>query len=509
MKNLNLFRSVFIAFCLLPVLVKAQDSLSLFQNYKNQYNSERTFKQNIFYNPANRSDYSSSSFSELSIHQNESKDKIFRPTHGSGNKNFGVGTSSFQKLNQTKTIWGRASYENLTIKNQRWNENLDFDRVAPYIGADSVGGDIDLERYQFMGGYHQKFNKVDLGIQVGYKAQLGSRSRDPRLKSTTSDLTIDAGVNYNFYKEFDAGLFVQGEKYTQNTSVRFASLLGQPLVYQMNGFGNYNYFFSGGAKLNSMIFEELSYKVGGQIRHKKGQDFYLFAQIGQSDLLKSYRGTSNRYFDIADLKTDGFEIEGAKFFTLNDHRLGIKANYVANQTTGVEYGYTNNTSVMTLLYKRKSYKKDAFVTSFSFFYELTKDNFSLAVTPYYRFQEVKELRINPTSGQKFEYNTYGVGVDYKYKLADNQVISLQGFYDFQSVATAKNALEMTASASINDWITNDFNYLASDVQTVGGSIRYDVKLQKMPTLFAQASYSQAQIQHKNNTYTSFTLGITF
>ncbi|WP_333660926.1 DUF6850 family outer membrane beta-barrel protein [Chishuiella changwenlii] len=510
LKTLKIFQIILISFCALSI-VKAQDSLSLFQNFKNQYDTERVFKQQIYYNPANMLDYSFSSFSQLNVSSFSQKDKVYRQQKGSGEKGFGVYTNSFQKLNNQKVLWGSASYENLKVNHVKWNENLDFDRVAPYITSDSVGGNIDIERYQFLGGYAQKNDRFSLGAEVGYKAQLGSRSRDPRLENTTSELKAKIGLGYNFYKNISVDAFVEGEKYQQNSTTRFVSQLGQPAVYQMTGLGIYNNLFSGGgtSSFNS-VNEEYSYKVGGKITNKGGKDFYLLVQYGKANMKRSFKGTANRFYYSADLNNDLLEIEGAKFFQLNDdHRIGIKANYTSRKTEGVEYGYSNNTGLLQQIYKRLSYKRDEEMTTFSLFYSLNKEKFRLSFIPYYSFQEITERRVYPNSGQKFQYNNIGASIDYVQQIAKNQTISFQPFFDYKSVSSAKNALSRPNEASINTWILNDFNYLASDITTIGVNLRYDIKLEKLPAIFVNGNLIQSKIQSKNNNYSSLSVGITF
>ncbi|MGV0937286.1 DUF6850 family outer membrane beta-barrel protein [Empedobacter falsenii] len=508
MKILNSFRFLLIIL-FTSNYVSAQDSLSLFQNLKNQYDSERDFKVNIFYNPANMLDYSSSSFSELYVDYYNQKDKIYRQQNGSEKQGFGVITNSYQKLNKNKVLWGSASYQNLKTKRIKYNENLDFDRVAPYISSDSVGGDLEIEKYQFSGGYAQKFNQVTLGAQASYNAQLGARARDPRINNTTSELNLKIGLKYAFYRNFDVSLYAEGERYLQNSKVRFASKIGQSLVYQMTGFGFYNSLFSGGTTSLTTVHEEYGYKFGGGINHKEGKDFYILAYIGQSNMLKSYRGTSNRFYDLSDLNKDYFEVEGAKFFQIADHRLGVKLNYLSNQTTGKEYGYTNNTQLLEQIYKRLSYKRDETITSFSLLYSLNKDKFSLSALPYFRMQEIKEQRINPYSGQKIEYSIIGLIVDYKHKIANNQALTFRPFLDIKSVTSSKNALATIDLSFLNNWINQDYNYLASDIQTIGASLRYDIKVEKIPALFVETGFSNSRIQSKNNNFSTVMVGITF
>ena len=200
MKTLNIFRFLLILLGACN-FVSAQDSLSLYQNLKSQYDSERDFKQYIFYNPANMLDYSSFSSSELFIDYFNQKDKVYRQQNGSEKQGFGVKTNSYQKLNTNKALWGSASYQNLKTKHIKFNENLDFDRVAPYFSSDSIGGDLEIEKYQFLGGYTQRFNKITVGAEASYNAQLGSRAKDPRINNITSELNLKIGLNYAFYKK--------------------------------------------------------------------------------------------------------------------------------------------------------------------------------------------------------------------------------------------------------------------------------------------------------------------
>ncbi len=187
----------------------AQDSISFYQKLKSQYDAERDFKTNIYYNPAYMLDYGSFSSSELSVNYSIQKDKVYRLQNGSKHTEFNIATNSFQKLNSNQALWGSASYQNKKMKDIKFNENLDYERVAPYISSDSVGGNIDAENYHFLGGYSHKLNKVTLGAQASYNAQLGSRSRDPRLRNTTSELNVKIGINYAFNKKLDIALFVE------------------------------------------------------------------------------------------------------------------------------------------------------------------------------------------------------------------------------------------------------------------------------------------------------------
>lgn len=490
--------------------VKAQDSIQLYPKINNQYSIERNFKAQFYYNPANMSDYSSSSFSEFNIGFHNDDRNIYREQLGAGEKGLSVNAQSFLKINPNRSVWGKATYQNLKKNTFRWNENLDYERIAPYTTADSVGGNLNLERYFFAGGLSQKINKWTVGGEVGYLAQLGYRTHDPRMRSTTSDLSIKAGINYNVFREYEIGVFGTFNKYTQNSSLTFQSILGKPFVYQMSGLGISNYFFSGGIN-PSQTFEEFGYKGGIQISNKQGNDFYLRASAGRSNNKKNYRDNgSNNAFEISDLENKNFELEGAKFFTFKEkHRIGVSANYKAIVKTGSEYGYSVNTNATEQIFKRQSYRSENFLSLVKVLYQFNEENFTVSASPFFGYEEIKERNLYPNSGQKFEYSYFGLTADYRQSIRSNQVISFQPYFSKRVVNKSINALSQMANQAINEWILNDFNFQASDISTFGASLRYDIKLEKLPAFFVSAEYHSQKIQKKNNNFVGASLGITF
>ncbi|PIF47300.1 hypothetical protein CLU96_4350 [Chryseobacterium sp. 52] len=506
---LNIKKSFYLLLVSLSTFsVKAQDSLTLFKTINNQYNVERSFKNNYYYNPAAMSGYSSVSFSEFNVGYHDKTDKVYRQQFGSGDKGLTVEAKSFQKLKNNRAVWGNASYQNLTIKNLNRVENLDYERIAPYISSDSVGGNLNVERYEFAGGYLQKTKRWTFAGQVSYLAQLGYRSRDPRLRSTTSDLRINAGINYKVFREYEVGVFGEFNKYTQNSSITFQSLLGKPFVYQMTGFGHSNNIFNGGTG-PSTTFEEFGVKGGVQITNKQGKDFYLQANVGSSNNIKSYSDIAT-YYDLSDLENKTFEFEGAKFFNVNEkHRLGLLANYYASKRTGSEYGYSLNTASMTQIFKRKAYRRENYATTIKGFYQYNHDGFSITATPFFGYEEIKERRLNPNSGQKFKYAHFGINVDYKQQIKENQVLTFQPYFSKRTVNKSINALVPAGNAGIDGWVSQDYLFQASDITTAGASLRYDLKLEKLPAFFVSAHYQSQKIQEKNNNFVGGSIGITF
>ncbi|MCW3160031.1 DUF6850 family outer membrane beta-barrel protein [Chryseobacterium oryctis] len=503
------------SFCLIlmslsSITLKAQDSLSLFKKINNQYNVERNLKSQFYYNPASMSDYSNSSFSEFNVGYHKSDKKAYRQQFGDGEKGLTIEAKSFQKLKKNRSVWGSASYQNIKTGVIKWNENLDYERIAPYAAADSVGGKLNIERYQFSGGLVQKINRWTVAGQINYLAQLGYRSKDPRLRSTTSDLRINAGINYKLFREYTVGVFGEFNKYTQNNSLTFQSILGRPFVYQMVGFGNSNNLFNGGTSPTS-TFEELGYKGGLQISNKEGKGFYLQASIGGSNNQKSNNNSGATYYDLSDLVDENFQAEGAKFFDVNQkNRIGLLANFTSSVKTGSEYGYSVNSSTsMTLLFKRKAFRRENYTTTVKGFYQYNRETFSVTTTPFFGYEEIKERRLYPIAGQKFVYSYFGINADYKQQIKENQVLTFQPYFAKRRVSKSINALSSTGNMAVDEWVLQDYNYQASDITTFGGSLRYDFKLEKLPAFFVYAEYQSQKIQKKNNNFVGASIGITF
>lgn len=503
------------AFLLLIIMgsssLRAQDSLSLFKVIVNQYDTERNFKAILYNNPASMANYSNYSFSEFGIGYHDENKKVYRQQLGNGDKGLTAEAGSFQKLKTNRYVWGTAGYQNLKTDQVRWNETLDYERISPYIAADSVGGHLKTERYHFSGGYLQKINRWSVAGEMSYLAQMGYRTRDPRLKSTTSDLRIRAGINYNVFKKYEVGIFGEFSKYTQNSSITFQSALGRAYTYQMTGLGASNYLFNGGTYPNS-TYEEFAYKGGLQILGNGGKDFYISVAAGTSNNIKAYinSSSSNLFNDLSELKNETFELEGAKFFNLKEkHRIGISANFSSSVKTGSEYGYSLNTASLTQIFKRTAYRKENYTASVKGFYQYTGDHFSFSATPFYGYEEIKERRLYPNAGQKFTYSYIGLNIDYKQQIKENQILTLQPYFSKRIANKSVNALVATGNNAVDAWILQDYTFQASDMILLGTSLRYDFALKKLPSFFVSTQYQLQNIQKNNNHFIGASIGITF
>ncbi|WP_373463150.1 DUF6850 family outer membrane beta-barrel protein [Chryseobacterium camelliae] len=219
---------------------------------------------------------------------------------------------------------------------------------------------------------------------------------------------------------------------------------------------------------------------------------------------------SNPYYEASYLTNEQFIFEGAKFFNLNaHHRFGIFANYTASVKTGTEFGYSVNTQFTEQVFRRKAYRKEDYTSMVKLMYQYSTDRLTLNATPFFGHQDIKERKLYPVSGQKFVYNYFGISADLQQRLNENQVLSFSPYFIKRMVNRSISALSYTANAAINDWILQDYYFQAAGISTFGASLRYDVKLEKLPAFFVSTQYQSQKMLQKNNHLISIRLGITF
>jgi hypothetical protein len=258
------------------------------------------------------------------------------------------------------------------------------------------------------------------------------------------------------------------------------------------------------------VFDELGYQFGGHISNNKRKDFYVKASYKKSSNLKSIQPkNANGFRDASDLENEHQYVEGAKFFNFGKHRTGLLLSYSSNISTGYEFGYTNNTELIQQLYRRAAYKRENYNSTAKLFYQFTNDDLVMTLVPFINYNETIERRIYPFTGQKYDALTFGIDGNFQKELTNNQVISFKPQFSYRKVNNAINVLDTNLRASIVEWITQDYRFLTSDVTTYGASLRYDLKLEKLPAFFVTGEWIGQNIQEKNNNFVGASVGITF
>lgn len=173
------------------------------------------------------------------------RDSIIAPQQGRGFDRYGIGASTYTRVGTDMVLEGHASYHRGTARKVVWNETAELYMVYPYMAADSVGGDIQDETYDFGGSYSDRREQLLWGASLDYTAGLHWRSRDPRPRNVTANLRARAGIAWALSPKAVAGFAARYTRYKQTSSIKFESEMGQDKIYHLTGLGTQYQRFAG------------------------------------------------------------------------------------------------------------------------------------------------------------------------------------------------------------------------------------------------------------------------
>ncbi|UVD78692.1 hypothetical protein NWE55_11240 [Myroides albus] len=501
-------QKIVLAIFFLVVNMFAQENRDFFSRLDEQYSLEKTLQKPIYYNPAFMSDYSIYSFSDFQINYNQHKKDDYLLQEGGKEKGFAVQGKSYKKLSKGQNVWGEVAYRNFDIYDVQWNLNVDKDKIEPYFIADSSKGDRKYEVYFFKGGYVKSFSKIDVGTEFSYEAKMGYGQSDPRPKSTSSDLKLNVGASYKLNIPYKVGLYAQVEKYNQDSSIDFASLIEKSTIYQMTGFSDFNSYFS----YNSMnaIYYGYTYKVGGSFKQFEKNNLYAGFAISSNKLHKAV--TLSTDYDINRLETNAYQLSFSKFFDFDNHRLGILFNQTHQQKDGYDIYYTNNKEILTKLLGKKQYKYKIDNSRFDILYTYKMNRATLSLNGVYELEKVSESKEESPLFKKITAHHFGLVASYNYKVnnRDNLMFTASVFQRKVSHSKAKLYVDNTTKESLRNWLDNDFKVVSNDYQNAKMSLRYNHQIDEVFGGFIGVDYNYLNYSDlgANNSY-SLRVGITF
>lgn len=180
---------------------------------------------------------------------------------GSGHTDYLLGVNSYYKLGLKSTVWGEADYTKRLIRDISFNNCLDYEFIAPYCMGDDTGGDISTQRYRFGGGWNGTFGKWMFGIEGKYRAEIGYRSHDPRVRDIVSDLDIAIGVSRRVNSGHRVAINLGVKVYNQNCDVEFLNEANSISTLVYSGMGEYFKRFTGNT-VSATAYSGNTYKIG-------------------------------------------------------------------------------------------------------------------------------------------------------------------------------------------------------------------------------------------------------
>lgn len=484
--------------------VFAQKTTTIFTKTAQQH-SEKLFYEEVFKNPALMPCFGDEKHSKITVNFGQKEDVVYQIQQPNKTTKTQFLATSFFPLDSTKTLWGEASYTTKNSKNIRWNESVDYNLIAPYITADSIGGKLKTELYSFLGGYAKKYRKTDIGIELNYKANLSSRNVDPRPKIVSSNLNLKFGVNFK-QLPVDIGLYAKGQKYTQSNQLIFFSEISNPSVYHLNGLGYFNKILKG--TKNMATYNGLGFGFGTEITTKQ-KDVIVTFDYKNFNLEKLILENNNGV-EIANLKSNDITTNITKLFPAKKHTFGVKFSYKNISKKGLEPILSSRSGSGLIVLKQNEnykFKNDIFGLSGLFF---TENNQQLIkISPYVNYQKYREDYSLITSFRYFDYAKGGVKTTYLYKIDPKNIFVIMADVNYRKTLKNKYLLRNDSEVSIVEMLQHNTNVLSKNVAKININLEYVCSLNaKLNVVFGLENNISVYGNQLNNLY-NFSAGISF
>ena len=184
------------------------------------------------------------------------------PENGKGLLQGSFKANSFVRLSKTSSIDGGVQYSRAVKKSIYLNETADYDLLYPYVLADTLGGDMQHESYNFNGSWTHLENDFIYSIDGLYKATHEYRNIDPRPRDIASNLKIRGAIGCK-KDNWSLLAYLGYRKYRQKQSVDFVSPIGaNTTLFHATGLGHDYYRFRSTGVFASTLYSGQGFQSG-------------------------------------------------------------------------------------------------------------------------------------------------------------------------------------------------------------------------------------------------------
>jgi hypothetical protein len=246
----------------------------------------------VFENPALQPLHYQHSLSQIALgYDYRNEEQPLWAEKGDGYHGILFDANTYTRTSLNSVVWGRAAYSNGKRLNQQWSENADFDRIYPYVTADTIGGDMQSELYEFCGGYAHRGQRISYGAQMSYQSGMDYRDHDPRPKCTTLNVDFSLGGAYQLNNRHIVALYGMVGKYNQQQSISFMNPRGVSMLYHMTGLGTHYFRFKGDR--NNARYDGMQWQIGANFITTNGLGPSVTLSTGKEHIQKQLSDEHN------------------------------------------------------------------------------------------------------------------------------------------------------------------------------------------------------------------------
>lgn len=263
-RKLIVFAAIMLVF---PVLMSGQDSLALRISERQKPLLTRDFNPaytdvSILYTP-----WLNGTVVQTGYNWAKEKNSVLMQ-NGDGLSMGEFKASSLKKLGTDAVAEGGVSYQRGVKKNVVWNSTSDFELLYPYIMADTVGGNLQKEQYQFYGRYAGAIgNNWKYGLSGSYRALHEYRQTDPRPRNISSDLSVSVSAGRLVGAGHILSLKASYRRYHQLQAVTFMNPRGANTAeFHMTGLASTFGRFTGTGDFTNLRYRGTGFSLAAMIQ---------------------------------------------------------------------------------------------------------------------------------------------------------------------------------------------------------------------------------------------------
>lgn len=492
----------------IPIL--AQDTIAISNRLFNNLNTINTLSTAGDYNPAAKVFSKELSLSELFLGYNNLSGDASLTQKASSYNDYRFEAQSYLAMG-AHHVWGKASYNNQTSDNIKWNESSDYENIYPYVYADTIGGNnLHGEKYSFLGGYGNQGEKLSFGVSLSYWALMEYRKIDPRPNNNTSNLKIDLGANYRLFHNYSIGAGGFIRKYKQTNTIKFGNVLGRKTsLHHMTGFGNEAFLFSNSEK--DSMFDGHGYGANLQVLSSDKTGFDATVGYEYFSFEKQVKSDQNQILPLALVHEDKWVSQIVYSANRGKNRLAAKIDATYTNRKGTENKFTKDgNGAFVKIASDEAYYNKLTDIKLTLILQHQSANIVWSIQPqlaYYKKQEKHKTSSNELNISRFSFAaTPGTLI----KLGEN-ILQLELTLGYSKNIDANISINnLTANKTLYQSLMSDYNYLSSDIFNGRFSARFDYNLDNTKVgLFIKGLIDYSKYHDAHSSFLAFNVGVVF
>jgi len=400
---------------------------------------------------------------------------------------------------KSRLYYGDARYENTTHRQILWNTVADWQRVAPYVVGDTVGGEVYQEQYAFRGGYAQNFSVLDLGLEGSYQATTRYKINDPRPKITVSDLRIAVGAAYRFGQAYAIGVETSFTDYQQDQSIKVYKKGSGVKLFYLRGFGVADELFSTvltnrGAMSNT--YKQTRYEGRLSLFPTLQNGWFALAGRRYSDLVLK----ETRLNDVSTYEETRTTFSLGYLSTQPQAAYAIKVSGLRSLKQGSEYVYSRD---KVLLNKAAKFEENLYQLGLDFigYWKWRADLESTLIVNLF-FEDEKQdyfgLKQLPVNFMKWSFARLKLQKNTRYKLSlSSLLLKISAEYK-HNLSKSLQAGVLSAPTALETLVYPNYHLLTANQWQVGLSARYDYDFNPAYGIFFEMSMTYAHYKSLGN-----------